>query len=221
MPRCSSTGALTLESTSLLSGEQTWTQEFPSTRTAGNGATPLSCAEYRALNASSVMVLTSQRTTENSDGAAKQTTRSTLQDWKQRKENPAPTHSNAWTAMVIIKLTQMHAPSGDTISIGSDRWRNILRSVKTGQNPSIQKRTLRINNEVEFSQNSIAKCLEKLTHCPSSTWNSERFQCHPNSRTPMVRNLKGPKLVQQWRRTPHRHQSPLQLDHIWQIPYRQ
>ena len=197
-----------LESTLLLSREQTWTQEFPSARTARNGATPLSCTEYRAPNVSSVTALTSQRTTENSDSAAKQTIRSTFRDWKQRKENSAPTHSNAWTTMVVIKLTQMHAPSGDTISTGSGRWRNILRFMKISQNLSIQKGTLQINNEVEFSQYSIAKCLEKLTHHPNSTWNSERFQHHSNSRIPMVRNSKGSKLIQQWRRTSHQHQSP-------------
>ena len=41
----------------------------PSARTAGNRDMPLSRAEYRAPNMSSVTVLTNPRITESSDGA--------------------------------------------------------------------------------------------------------------------------------------------------------
>jgi len=56
---------------------------------------PLSRAEYRASNASSAMAHISQRITENLDGAAKQTIKSTLRDSKQRKETHTPILSNA------------------------------------------------------------------------------------------------------------------------------
>ena len=164
----------------------------PSARTAGNRDMPLSRAEYRAPNMSSVTVLTNPRITESSDGAT---------NW--RKVNHALTHSNAWTAVEIIKPTPMYALSGAIVSTGSGRWRSILRSVRTGQNLSVLKEMLQINNEFEISQNSITKCLQKCSHCPNSPWESERLWHHLIPRTPIIRNPKDPEFIQQQRRPSH------------------
>ena len=138
-----------------------------------------------------------------------------------KKANFALTHSNVWITVVIIKPTPMYALSSAIISIRSGKWRSILRSVRTGLNPSVLKGTSWIINEFEIPQNSIAKCSQKHSHHPNSPQDSERLRHHLNPRTPMVRNSKGPESIQQWRRPSYQYQSSPQLNHVRQNPSRQ
>jgi len=107
---------------------------FLSTKTAGNGDTQHFRVESKVLNASNAMVLTNPITIENSVGVAKQMPRSTCQDWKSRRVNHAPTHSNVLTAGVTIKPTPTSICFGDTNSIGNGTRKSTLRSMKTDQN---------------------------------------------------------------------------------------
>jgi len=50
---------------------------FLNVKIVGNGAPQLSCAKFKNQNASNARVSTNQKTTMNSDGAARQTTRLT------------------------------------------------------------------------------------------------------------------------------------------------
>jgi len=72
---------------------------------------PPSHAEFKGPNASNVMVPTNLNTTENSVGAL--TPKSTHLDWKPRKVNRAPIHSNALTARATIKLIPTNVHFGD------------------------------------------------------------------------------------------------------------
>jgi len=76
---------------------------FLNARIVGNEATQLSHVEFKNQNVSNAMVPTSLKTIANLGGVARQMTRSTLQGWKQRKENHVLIHSNAQTVKEITK----------------------------------------------------------------------------------------------------------------------
>jgi len=90
---------------------------FPSAKTAGNGVTPLSHAEYKEQSVSSAIAPTSPNTTENSVGAAKLMLKLTHLDWKPKRVSHAPIHSNVPTAKEITKPTPTPACFGDIASI--------------------------------------------------------------------------------------------------------
>jgi len=90
-------------------------------------------------NASNAMVLTNLNTIENLVGVARQIPRSTHQDWKPRRANHAPTHSNVLTVGATTKLTPTNVRFGDTDSIGNATRKSTPRSVKTDQNQFILK----------------------------------------------------------------------------------
>jgi len=112
---------------------------FLSAKTAGNGDTQHFHVESKVPNASNAMVLTNPITIENSVGVARQTSRSTHQDWKPRRVNHAPTHSNVLTAGATTKLTPTSVRFGDTNSIENGTRKSMLRSVKTDQNQFVLK----------------------------------------------------------------------------------
>jgi len=58
-------------------------------------------------------------------------TGSTLQDWKQRKENSVLIHSNARTVEEITKWIPTNVCFGDTGLIESGNKKNMLRSMIT------------------------------------------------------------------------------------------
>jgi len=90
-------------------------------------------------NASNATVLTNLITIENSVGVARQMPRSTCQDWKPRRVNHAPTHSNVLTAEATTKPTPTSVCFGDTDSIGNGTRKSMLRSMKTDQNQFVLK----------------------------------------------------------------------------------
>ena len=73
-------------------------------------------------------------TTENFYSAAKQTTKSTLPDLKQRKTSLVPILSDAPTVRASIKQTLPIAHSGNIISIKSIIAKNMLNFAKTTRN---------------------------------------------------------------------------------------
>ena len=77
------------------------------------------------------MVPTSQKTTMNSDGAARRMTRLTLQGWKQKRGSHALIPSSAQTVKEITKRTPTNVHSGDTGSTENGNKENTLRSMKT------------------------------------------------------------------------------------------
>jgi len=91
------------------------------------------------LNASNATVLTNLITIENSVGVVRQTPRSTHQDWKPRRVNHAPTHSNVLTAEVTTKPTPTSVCFGDTDSIENSTRKSTPRFVKTDQNQFVLK----------------------------------------------------------------------------------
>ena len=98
----------------------------------GDGDIQLSCAEYRGLNASSVMALINWRIIVSLDSVARQMKELIPLDLKQRKEICVLTHLSVLTVREIIKLTLTNVHSRSTISIENSSRRNMLRSMKTG-----------------------------------------------------------------------------------------
>jgi len=97
------------------------------------------CAGFKEPDVSNAMACTSQNTIRNSVGAARPTTKSTHHDLRQKKGNPAPTHSSAQIVMATILPTLINACFSPTGSIGSGIRKNTLRSVKIGLNYSVLK----------------------------------------------------------------------------------
>jgi len=93
--------------------ELTWIQVFFNVRIVGNRATQLSRVKFKNQNVSNTIVLTSQKTTVNSDGAARQMTRLTYWDWKQRRGSHALILSSAQTVKEVTKWTPTNVHSGD------------------------------------------------------------------------------------------------------------
>jgi len=112
---------------------------FPSAKTAENGDTQHFRVESKVPNASNAIVLTNPNTIENLVGVARQTPRSTHQDWKPRRVNHTPTHSNVLTAVVTTKPTPTNVCFGNTDLIGNGTRKSTPRSVKTDQNQFILK----------------------------------------------------------------------------------
>jgi len=71
-------------------------------------------------------------------GAAKQTKKLTLLDWKQNKANHVYILSSTLTAKVIIKPTQTNASSGNITSIESGIQENTRSFTKVEDNQFIQ-----------------------------------------------------------------------------------
>jgi len=61
------------------------------------------------------------------------------QDWKPRRVNHAPTHSNVLTAGATTKPTPTSVHFGDTDSIGNGTRKSMPRSMKTDQNQFVLK----------------------------------------------------------------------------------
>jgi len=75
---------------------------FLNVRIVGNEAIQLSRVKFKDQNASNAMVSTSQKTTMNSDGTARRTTRLTHQGWKQRRGS----HCNDLKLELRLQLRQ-------------------------------------------------------------------------------------------------------------------
>ena len=161
MPKCSSTSASTLVSTLQLFVAQTWTWAFCNARTAGSGAMWPFHAEFRVLNVSNVMTLTSPRTTANSGGAARLMRRQIHLISKWRRVNLALTPSSALIVEGTIKLTPINVPSRDTTSTESSSRRNISRSMKTESNLFTLQKVARINYDPMKPQYYFSKRLQE------------------------------------------------------------
>jgi len=142
--------------------ELTWIQVFLNVRIVGNGATQLSCAKFKNQNASNATVSTNQKTTMNSDGAARQMTRLTHWGWKQRRGSHALILSSAQTIKEITKRTPTNVCSGDTGSTENGNKENMLRSVKTDPSQFILVWMANFKNDCEEPKNSFTKCSQKL-----------------------------------------------------------
>ena len=164
MQKCLSIGALMLATISRPFREPIWTLAFLSAKTAGNGDTQHFRVESKMLNASNAIVLTNPITIENSVGVAKQTPRSTCQDWKPRRVNHAPTHSNVLTAGVTTKLTPTSVHFGDTNSIGNGTRKSMLRSMKTDQNQFVLMWMALLPNDYQKPQKPLSKCSQELSY---------------------------------------------------------
>ena len=168
--------------------EQTWIQMFLNARIVGNGATQLSHVEFKNQNASNAMVPTSLKTIANLGGVARWMTGSTLQGWKQRKENHVLIHSNARTVKEITKRIPTNVCFGDIGLIGSGNKKNMLRSIITDPSWSVLRWMVNLNYNCEKPQNSFAKCSQKLPHCQHPPWDPKSVQYHFHPRISLVRN---------------------------------
>ena len=70
-------------------------------------------AKFKGPNVSNVIAPTNSNTIENLVNAARLMPKSTHLDWKPRKTNCAPIHSNALTARATIKLIPTNVHFGD------------------------------------------------------------------------------------------------------------
>ena len=105
--------------------EPIWTLVFLNARIAGNGVTQCFHAKYKNQSTSNATVPTSQKTTANLNGIAKQTKSQTYSDLKQRKGSHVLIHSSAQTAKTITKLIPICVHSRGIDSTGSGNKRNI------------------------------------------------------------------------------------------------
>ena len=142
--------------------ELTWIQMFLNVRIVGNGATRLSHAKFKNQNVLNAMVPTSQKTTVNLDGAARQTTRLTHWGWKQRRGSHDLILSSAQTVEEITKQTPTNVHSGDTGSTENGNKENTLRFMKTDPSRFILVWMANFKNDCEEPKNSFAKCSQKL-----------------------------------------------------------
>jgi len=92
------------------------------------------CAESKGLNMSSVIASTNPFIIDNLHDAAKLTIRLTHPDSKPRKENLASTPSNAQTARVNTKQTQLIVCSGSTGLTRNGTLKNTLNFKKIENN---------------------------------------------------------------------------------------
>ena len=176
------------ETTSWPLEEPTWTPASHSAKTARSGDIQCSHTESKVPNVSNTMVHTNPNIIENSDGITKQTPRLTCQGYKPRKENHAPTHSNAWIVTETTKQTPISVCFGGTGSIGSGIRGSTLRSITTDQNQFILKwMTLLINNYLK-PQNLFTKHSQELSHCQYPPQNISSFRHHLNPGTAVVWN---------------------------------
>ena len=118
-PKTSSIDASMLESTLRQLEKLTLTQESSNAKIAGDGDIQRSLVGSKNQSASSVMVITNQRTTVNSVGIVKPMKRQTHLALKLKKANLARIPSNALIAEGTIKWTQIHVCFGRTTLIGS------------------------------------------------------------------------------------------------------
>jgi len=118
-PKTSSIDASMLESTLRQLEKLTLTQKSSNAKIAGHGDIQCSLVGSKNQSASSVMVITNQRTTINSVGIVKPMKRQTYLALKLKKANLACIPSNAPIAKETIKWTQIHVCFGRTTLIGS------------------------------------------------------------------------------------------------------
>ena len=95
------------------------------------------CAESKSLNMSSVIAPTNLFITINLHGAVKLTIRLTHLGSKPRKENLAPTPSNALTARANTKWTQLIVCSRSTDLTRNGTLKNMLNFKKIKNNQFI------------------------------------------------------------------------------------
>ena len=193
-------------------GEPIWTLAFLSAKTARNGDMQHFRVESKVPNASNATVLTNLITIKNSVGVARQMPRSTRQDWKPRRMNHAPTHSNVLTAGVTTKPTPTSVCFGDTDLIKNSTRKSMPRSVKTDQNQFVLKWMALLPNDYQKPQKPLSKHLQELSHRQYNPQNTSSFRHHPNSRTTLVWNLKDSKYFDLWRGTSHGHLPSSQLN---------
>ena len=210
-----------LATTSQSFGEPTWTLVFLSAKTAGNGDMQHFHVESKVPNASNTTVLTNLITIENSVGVARQMPRSTRQDWKPRRVNHAPTHSNVLTAGATTKPTPTSVYFGDTNSMGNSTRKSTPRSMKTDQNQFILKWTALLPNDYQKPQKPLSKRLQELSHRQYNPQNTSLFWHHPNPRTTLVWNLKDSEYFKLWRGTSYGHLPSSQLDLFCKNSFRQ
>ena len=115
---------------------------FPNIKTAGNRGIPLTRAVFKEPNVSNATGRTKQNITENSVGVVRRMLKLILLDLKQKRANPALTHSSVQTAKENTKPTQMTVCSGSIASTGNGTLRSMLRYVKTDLNSSALLRTV-------------------------------------------------------------------------------
>ena len=179
------------------------------------------CIESKMPNVSNATVLTNLITIENSVSVTRQIPRSTYQDWKPRRVNHAPTHSNVLTAGVTTKPTLTSVCFGDTDSIENGTRKSMLRFVKTDQNQFVLKWTALLSNDYQKPQKPFSKCLQELSHCQYNPQNTSPFRHHSNPRTTLVWNPKDSEYFDLRRRTSHGHLPSSQLDLFCKNSFRQ
>ena len=126
-------------------------------------------------NTSNATLLTNLITIENLVGVTRQIPRSTRQDWKPRRVNHAPTHSNILTAGATTKLTPTNVCFGDTDSIENGTRKSTPRSVKTDQNQFVLKRMALLPNDYQKPQNLLSKHSQELSHHQYNPQNTSLF----------------------------------------------
>jgi len=148
------------ESILLQSEEPTWTLVFHNVKIVGNWNTPLYLVESKNWSVSSIIDLTNLKTIVNLGSSAKPMKKQTHHTLKQKKANCVHMFSNALTAMAIIRQTLTFIYSRNTSSTMNGTTKNILRSMKTGQNQFTQLWTRSLNDLWHF-KDFFSKHLKK------------------------------------------------------------
>ena len=133
-PKALLISALMWESISPQSEELTWTLVFHNVKIVGNRDTSPCLVEYKDWSVSSITDLTNLKTNVNLGSAAKLTKKQTHYVLKPKKVNHVCMLSNALTAKETIRQTLIFVHSGNIGSTMNGTRKNILRSMKTGQN---------------------------------------------------------------------------------------
>ena len=144
-----------LVGTLLLLEVLTWIQVYPNVRTAGSGVMQHSLTEYKDLNMSNVMVLTSQKTITNLSGIARQMRKGILLNSRQRRKNHVCICSSVQIVRGTTKLTQISIHFGGINSTESGSRRNTPRSMKIGSNQFAPWRVAIVNNDSAKPQNIL------------------------------------------------------------------
>jgi len=159
---------------------------FPNAKTAGNGGILLIRAVFKEPNVSNATGRTKQNITENSVGVVRRMLKLILPDLKQKRANPALTHSSVQTAKENIKPTRPIVRSGSIASTENGTLRSMPRYVKTDLNPSTLPRTVVLNNDFEKPESIFSKRSQEFSHRQHYTRNPHSFRYNSNPRAALV-----------------------------------
>ena len=170
------------------SKEPTWTLVFHNVKIVGNGDILLCLVEFKDQSVSSITDLTNLKTIVNLGGVTKPTKKQTHHALKQKKMNYVYMFSNALTAIVIIRQTLIFVCSRNTGLTMNSTTKNILRSMKTGQNQFAQLQMRSLNDLWHF-KDFFSKYSKKQSNCQYYSRDLISFQYCVHSRTSMVDHM--------------------------------